>query len=458
VTALGERTVAPDNEASAQELSGWGRTAPSQACVTSPTDEASIVCLLEHARPPLIARGLGRSYGDAAQSSGGLVVETSHLAQIGELDEATGSIEVGGGVSLHHLMQEIIPRGWFVAVTPGTRHVSVGGAIASDIHGKNHHCDGSFARHVTSMTLATPTGLKVVTPDDDAELFWATAGGMGLTGIVVRATLRLIPIETSWMQVQNRRFTTLDALMSVMEQSDHEHRYSVAWLDCLASRGGRRRSILTSGDHAPLSSLPERHRARRLELPAEPRLRVPLAPPVRMANRLSVRVLNEGWFLASSHGSLVPFSTYFHPLDGIGGWNVLYGPEGFVQYQFAVPPERGDVVEDAVEAIAGSGIPAFLAVLKRFGPGTPGPLSFAQSGWTLALDFPIGPTGLAALLDALDEKVAGAGGRVYLAKDARVRPELMPVMYPRLPEMAAARRRVDPMGVLRSDLSRRLGL
>jgi decaprenylphospho-beta-D-ribofuranose 2-oxidase len=159
----------------------------------------------------------------------------------------------------------------------------------------------------------------------------------------------------------------------------------------------------------------------------------------------------------SSHGSLVSLSTYFHPLDGIGGWNVLYGPEGFVQYQFVVPPERGDVVEDAVECIAASGVPSFLAVLKRFGPGTPGPLSFAQSGWTLALDFPVGPEGLAGLLDSLDELVAAAGGRVYLAKDARLRPELLPVMYPRLAELHAVRQKVDPGGVLTSDLSRRLG-
>jgi decaprenylphospho-beta-D-ribofuranose 2-oxidase len=297
-----------------------------------------------------------------------------------------------------------------------------------------------------------------VSPQDDAELFWATAGGMGLTGIVVRATLRLLPIESSWMQVENRRFTTLEALMSVMEQADDGHRYSVAWLDCLASPAGRRRSILTLGDHAAASSLPARLGSRALEPPAEPRLRVPLAPPLRMANRVSVRVLNEGWFRVSSHGTLVPLSTYFHPLDGIGGWNVLYGPDGFVQYQFAVPPERGDVIEDAVEAIAASGIPAFLAVLKRFGPGTPGPLSFAQSGWTLALDFPVGPTGLSTLLDSLDEMVADAGGRIYLAKDARLRPDLVPVMYPRLPEMAEVRRRVDPKGVLSSDLSLRLGL
>jgi decaprenylphospho-beta-D-ribofuranose 2-oxidase len=458
VTAIDDRTAVTDLDTTAQVLSGWGRTAPSLAAVARPGDEESIAGLLETARRPIIARGLGRSYGDAAQSSGGVVVETAQLAEIGTLDEGTGCIEVGGGVSLHRLMQEIIPRGWFVAVTPGTRYVSVGGAIASDIHGKNHHCDGSFARHVTSMVLATPTGTRVVTPHDDPELFWATAGGMGLTGVVVRATLRLLPIETSWMQVENRRFNTLDGLMSVMEQSDDGHRYSVAWLDCLASRAGRRRSILTLGDHAPAASLPARLGPRVLEAPAEPRLSVPMAPPLRMANRLSVRVLNEGWFRVSSHGTLVPLATYFHPLDGIGGWNVLYGPDGFVQYQFAVPPERRDVVEDAVETIAGSGVPAFLAVLKRFGPGTPGPLSFAQSGWTLALDFPVGPSGLSPLLDSLDEMVAAAGGRIYLAKDARLRPDLVPVMYPRLVEMAEVRRRIDPKDVLASDLSLRLGL
>ena len=458
MTAVDDRTAAPILATTPQDLSGWGRTAQSRAGVTSPDDEESIVRLLAHPPRPLIARGLGRSYGDAAQSSGGLVVDTSRLSDIGVLDEEAGTIEVGGGVSLHHLMQAIIPRGWFVAVTPGTRHVTVGGAIASDIHGKNHHCDGSFTRHVTSLVLATPTGTRSVSPRNDADLFWATAGGMGLTGIVVRATLRLLSIETSWMQVEHRRFSSLDGLMSVMEQSDDGHRYSVAWLDCLASRSRRRRSILTLGDHAPRSSLPPPLASRALESPVDARIRVPVAPPLRMANRLSVRVLNEGWFRVSSRGSLVPLASYFHPLDGIGGWNVLYGPDGFVQYQFAVPPGRGDVVEDVVELIACSGIPSFLAVLKRFGPGTPGPLSFAQSGWTLALDFPVGPAGLPALLDSLDEMVATAGGRIYLAKDARLRPDLMPVMYPRLEEMAAVRARVDPDGVLVSDLSLRLGL
>jgi decaprenylphospho-beta-D-ribofuranose 2-oxidase len=175
---------------------------------------------------------------------------------------------------------------------------------------------------------------------------------------------------------------------------------------------------------------------------------------------MSVRALNEAWFRMSptSQGSLRRLSGFFHPLDGIGSWNLLYGPEGFVQYQFTVPPERGDVVEEAVGAISSSGLPSFLAVLKRFGPGTPGPLSFSQEGWTLALDFPLGPPGLPALLDGLDDAVADAGGRVYLAKDARLRPELLPVMYPNLPDMMAVCRRVDPQGVLASDLSRRLGI
>ena len=187
---------------------------------------------------------------------------------------------------------------------------------------------------------------------------------------------------------------------------------------------------------------------------------MPRSAPRRLVNRMSVRALNEAWFRASStaQGSLKPLAGFFHPLDGVGSWNLLYGPDGFVQYQFAVAPERGDIVEEAVAAIASSGIPSFLAVLKRFGPGTPGPLSFSQEGWTLALDFPLGPPGLPALLDHLDDLVAEAGGRVYLAKDARLRPELLPVMYPRLADFTAVCRRVDPDGVLASDLSRRLGI
>jgi decaprenylphospho-beta-D-ribofuranose 2-oxidase len=423
-------------------------------------DTAALEAMLATAANGVIARGLGRSYGDAAQCSGGLTLDLTGFSEIGTLDAATGTIEVGAGASLHDIMRRVIPAGWFVAVTPGTRYVTVGGAIAADVHGKNHHRDGSFARHVVEMTLVTPTGTVTVSPEHDPELFWATSGGMGMTGVVTSATLRLTPIETSWMEVDSTRFTRLEDVMATMESSDDQYRYSVAWLDCLVRRDGGVRSVLTRGDHAPLRALPDRLRRRSREAPAGPKLRVPRPPPGRLVNRMSVRALNEAWFRASStaHGDIRPLTSFFHPLDGVASWNLLYGPAGFVQYQFVVPPERGDIVEEAVGAIATSGLPSFLAVLKRFGPGTPGPLSFSQHGWTLALDFPLGPPGLPALLDRLDESVTGAGGRVYLAKDARLRPELVAEMYPRLGELQAVARRVDPEAVLASDQSRRLGL
>jgi decaprenylphospho-beta-D-ribofuranose 2-oxidase len=447
-------------EVSPERLCGWGRTMPTRGLVSRPADVASVELAFRTQGRGVIPRGLGRSYGDAAQCSGGLTIDTAGLSHIGVLDESAGTITVGGGVSLHDLMRAIIPAGWFVAVTPGTRYVSVGGAIAADVHGKNHHRDGGFARHVVEMTLVTPVGTFCVSPERDPDLFWATAGGMGLTGVVASATLRLIPIETSWMRVDSRRFGRLEDLMSEMEKTDDAHRYSVAWLDCVGHRGGGHRSVLTRGDHAASRAIPDRWRGRSREAPGEPRLRVPRASPRRVANRLSVRALNEAWYRASSAspGSLRPLSSFFHPLDGVGRWNLLYGPDGFVQYQFAVPPGRRDVVEGAVTAIASSGVPNFLAVLKRFGPGAPGPLSFAREGWTLALDFPIGPPALPGLLDRLDDEVTAADGRVYLAKDARLRPGLLPAMYPRLHEMRAVCRRVDPEGVLASDLSRRLGI
>ncbi len=447
-------------DSSPRPLSGWGRTMPTTALVSLPPDAPSVLASMCDNTGGIIARGLGRSYGDAAQCSGGLTIDATGLGHIGALDETAGTVEVGGGVTLHDLMRHLIPLGWFVAVTPGTRYVTVGGAIAADVHGKNHHQQGSFARHILEMTLATPSGILTVAPERDSELFWATAGGMGLTGVVVSAVLRLIPIETSWMKVDTQRFTRLEQLMSIMERSDSRYRYSVAWLDCMGGRHGDHRSILTRGDHAPEAAIPDRLRGRSREVPGNPKLRVPHPAPGRLVNRLSVRALNEAWFRASreTRALLRPLAAFFHPLDGVHQWNLLYGPRGFVQYQLAVPPERGDVIEDAVAVIAAANVPSFLAVLKRFGPGTPGPLSFSQEGWTLALDFPLGPPELHALLDRLDDKVATAGGRVYLAKDSRLRPELLPVMYPRLGEMARVRRRVDPNGVLASDLSRRLGI
>ncbi len=371
---------------------------------------------------------------------------------------------MGGGVSLQSLMERLVPLGWFVPVSPGTRLVTVGGAIAADIHGKNHHVDGSFCSHVVELTLVTPSGTRVVSPGSDPDLFWATAGGMGLTGIVTRATIQMIPVETSWMLVDTERAEDLDTAMDKMLTGDGDYRYSVAWIDCQST--GRRlgRSVLTRGDHARFDELPERLRRDpdgHAGFVPRTLARVPVTPPGGLLNPLTVGAFNEFWFRkAPVHAVARPhhMSGFFHPLDGVGGWNRLYGPRGFLQYQFVVPDEQGETVRRVIERLTEVRLASFLAVLKRFGPGDPGPLSFPAPGWTLALDLPVGYPGLGRLLDSLDEAVVEAGGRVYLAKDSRVAPAAFESMYPRLGEWREVKDRVDPDGVLRSDLGRRLGL
>jgi decaprenylphospho-beta-D-ribofuranose 2-oxidase len=450
-------------------LTGWGRTAPSAADVVHAVHPDAVSEALGVASDPalergLIARGLGRSYGDAAQNAGGTVVDATWLDAIHQVDLTHGLITVGAGVSFETLMERFVPMGWFVPVTPGTRMVTVGGAIAADIHGKNHHRDGSFCSHVTRMTLVTPTGTVELSPRSDPDLFWATAGGMGLTGVITDATLQMIPVETSYLLVDTERAADLDAVMAMMVSGDDGYRYSVAWIDCQASGSKLGRSVLTRGDHARLDQLsdrlrqdPDRARAFR------PRtlLTVPVTPPSGLLNPLTVGAFNEFWFRkAPKHQMAKPhhMTGFFHPLDGVGSWNRLYGPRGFLQYQFVVADEEGETVRRVIERLSALKLASFLAVLKRFGPGDPGPLSFPMAGWTLALDLPVGFHGLDSLLDELDQLVLTAGGRVYLAKDSRVSPESFAAMYPRLDEWLAVRRRVDPDGRLRSDLGRRLGL
>ncbi|MBW4029442.1 MAG: FAD-binding oxidoreductase [Acidobacteria bacterium] len=403
-----------------------------------------------------IARGLGRSYGDAAQLSGGVVLSNRALGGIGAI-APDGVVTLGAGVSIDELLAVAIPQGWFVPVTPGTRQVTIGGAVAADVHGKNHHRDGSIGDHVLEMRLVTPAGRFSVSPSVEPDLFWATIGGMGLTGVVTTVTLRLIKIETDRILVDTHRHSNLDDVMSAMSDGDDEYRYSVAWVDCMTKGASMGRAILTRGDHATRRDLASAS----LVAPAPARLRVPFNAPSGLLNPLSIRAFNEVWFRSapqSREGEEQSLGTFFHPLDGVNDWNRLYGRRGFVQYQFAVADAQAECVVRAIDRLSSSGVASFLAVLKRFGPANHGMLSFPLAGWTLALDLPVGPSALPTVLDDLDEMVIDAGGRVYLAKDSRLNPEAVRVMYPRLPHFLDVKNRIDPRHQLASDLARRLQL
>lgn len=406
-----------------------------------------------------LARGLGRAYGDAAQNAGGTVVDMTALGQIHEFDLERGRITLDAGVSLDTVLATVVPQGWFLPVTPGTKFVTVGGAIACDVHGKNHHVDGSFCRHVTSLDLLLASGeVRKVTPD--MEEFWATAGGMGLTGVVLRATIELTAVQTAWMLVDTERTTDLDDALALLEATDHRYRYSVAWIDCLARRRQLGRAVLLRGNHASPDEIPEGHRADPLRTARRPVLKAPPWVPPGLVNRWSISAFNEAYFRKAPREERARpkrIDPYFYPLDGIAGWNVLYGPRGFVQYQLAVPLGAEDTLREVVARLSGAGCPSFLAVLKRFGDEQ-GLISFPLRGWTLALDVPAAMFELPGLLDELDELVTQAGGRIYLAKDARLRPDLLERMYPNLQRWRQIRDRLDPNGRFQSDLARRIGL
>jgi decaprenylphospho-beta-D-ribofuranose 2-oxidase len=453
--------IPPGPEGSTSEvLTGWGHTAPTRATVHRPRDLDHIVeRVVSAGGRGLVARGLGRSYGDAAQNAGGDVLSSVNLDAVLDLDVDKGTVTVESGVSLDTLLRVLLPMGWIPMVIPGTSYVSIGGAIASDIHGKFRH--GSFADSVERMRVVTPDrGVVSLEPGTDAKVFWATSGGMGLTGVIADATLRLHAAETSRIVCDTERTRDVDDCMERMLDGDRNYRYSVAWVDCTATGARLGRSVLTRGNHASLDDLPASARGSARVYAPRTLLGAPPWLPNGLVNPLTARAFNEVWFRKAPRAPrrhIEGVKSFFFPLDGVRDWNRIYGSRGFVQYQFVVPFGAEHVVRTALERFGATGTPTFLAVLKRFEHDSRSLIGFPMSGWTLALDIPASPD-LVPLLDGLDELVVEAGGRVYLTKDARLRPELLAAMYPRLDEWRATRASVDCRNRLRSDMDRRLDL
>jgi decaprenylphospho-beta-D-ribofuranose 2-oxidase len=445
-------------QATTTRLRGWGggvgvpatllRVESVESLRAAIADPAG-VCARAPARG-VIARGMGRSYGDAAQLAGGVVLDTTALRKF-ELDQSSGQVVAQAGVTVGQLLEALVPAGWILPVVPGTAHVTVGGAIASDVHGKNHAAAGAFGAHVLELGLLLSSGeILTLTRDYDRVLFEATLGGMGLTGVILWARIALAPVSGPLLSVDSERVDTLEAALVALLAPGGEHR--VAWLDLLGS--GLARGVVTRAAH-----LPEDGAHGRVTVPA--RGAVPARWPGGLLSPTSVRAYNELRFRRAPRresARAMPFGRHTFPLDALERWPRLYGRRGLIQYQFAVPRGEEPVLESVIARLREARIPCYLAVLKDLGEQDGAPLSFPLEGWALALDLPRSAPGLAAALDSIDELVAGAGGRVYLTKDARMGAEALAAMYPRLGEWREARDRADPEGLWRSDLALRTGL
>ena len=443
-------------------LSGWGRY-PALDCRLERLRRGEALPGLLHRGTTLIARGNGRAYGDAALNPE-LTVSMLAMDRMRAFDAGTGLLDCEAGVLLADILETFVRRGWFPPVVPGTRLVTVGGMIAADVHGKNHHRDGTFGGHVESLTLAGPDGAtRECSRTENADLFRATLGGMGLTGVILSARFRLRPIETAFVVAETLAARDLDETMALFEAS-RDWPHSVAWIDCLARGAGLGRGLMTRGAFMERGALPPRLESNPLCLAPPGKLRVPVDLPSALLNRVSIGLFNEfcyrlGRGRARAEARPVHFDRFFFPLDRIEAWNRLYGRPGFVQYQCVLPKgESAAGLAALLERVAASGQGSFLGVLKLFGPAGEGLMSFPMEGYTLALDFPV-RSGTAALLDGLDEITHRHGGRVYLAKDARCAPERMREGYPRLGAFEAVR--AEAAGApprFASELSRRLAL
>jgi len=426
-------------------LSSWGRLTSAEHDVRYLRDRHAIHPLL-HNNKSGIAYGMGRSYGDVCLNPGGLVWQTTGLDRFIHFNEHSGQLICEAGVLLQTIQQMCIPRGWMLPVTPGTQLVTVGGAIANDVHGKNHHIAGSFGNHVQEICLARTDGSTLqCSPTHLPELFSATVGGLGLTGVITQAQIQLKRINSPWLSTQTFPFNQLDDFFSLADDSEAGWEHTVSWIDCLAKKSCR--GIFMRAN--PMNHCKNAQ-------PRQRKVNMFLPIPISLINKVTLPVLNRIYFnLKKSQAGeqIMHYEPFFYPLDKVHNWNRIYGPKGFYQYQSVVPREAGhDAIQAMLQEIAHCGEGSFLAVLKTFGtPVSLGMLSFPRQGVTLALDFPNKGKRTEQLFARLDAIVEEAGGRIYLAKDSRMSKTLFAAGYPRLSEFLPYR---DPG--ISSAMSRRL--
>ena len=430
------------------KISGWGNYPIQESqCLKPPT--TALLCAAVNREASILARGMGRSYGDSANAK--KVLETSYCNHFIDFDELTGKFTAESGITLREILSVIVPKGWFLPITPGTSYVTLGGAIACDVHGKNHHIAGTFGEHVTSLNLALGTGeLITASKHENIDLFHATCGGMGLTGVIISATIQLIPIQSSLVNQQTIKANSIeDACRSFEDNNDAT--YSVAWIDCLAKGKNLGRSVLVLGEHAKEGGL---------EIELKESVSVPFNTPSALLNNMTMKAFNSAYWQKTKHKKYqtIPLMQYFYPLDAIGNWNKLYGKAGFLQFQCVIPKSDGVAnMRLLLTEVAKSGEGSFLAVLKQFGKANDNFLSFPTEGYTLALDFKLNSSTFQTV-SRLEAMTVDMGGRLYLAKDAVMQETTFKTTYPKWERFEAVRKQYGAIGKFSSAQSQRLGL
>lgn len=409
-------------------MTSWGRVQHFSTPIIELNSRSFPLPELPLDTPHLLPYGNGRSYGDSCLNQGGALLDTRRLDNFISFDHASGILACEAGVLLDDILRLVVPQGWFLAVTPGTRYVTLGGAIANDVHGKNHHVAGTFGNHVYRFELLRSDGRRLLcSKTENADWFGATIGGLGLTGLITWAEIKLRRIGNPWMDVETIRYQKLDEFFVLCDESDRDYEYTVSWIDCASKGKQLGRGLFMRGNHAPASAEPGKARRGSFTFP--------VMPPVSLVNALSLKTFNALYYhkqLTKVSRRLQHYEPFFYPLDGIHGWNKMYGPRGFYQYQCVLPMAVGrDASAELLREIGSSGLGSFLTVLKLCGSSvSPGMLSFPQSGVTLALDFPNRGDILCRLFARLDTIVRQAGGRIYPAKDGRMPGDMFRTGYP----------------------------